>query len=265
MFSEDRPEQLNVKQEQWKTIEKEMERLVDEPEMLEPVVALNAVGLSTTNSCEGHKDHGRIVPWITIGPPNMPKEKYVGQKNFEQEIYRKNGISLDLLQKESAYTKEFDEKKSKSDDVEKLHRDLKKKYEISNDDLGKITRVFFDQIPKEIDIAVKEGILKHQTPEYIIWKRRQEELKDKASMLLKDFYNQRDVSENVGLILEMGFREDSFFIRNDGGGDYVDLDKQESVKERSKEEIEALVKRIELYRLEFKEFAKFLKDKFLTE
>src|SRR3989338_1414592 len=93
------PQPLNLEKEsQWnnmlETIETDLSGVGGiEKEIKEPVVAFNAVGLPTTNSCEGHDNHGRIVPWVSVGAPNMPKERCVGQKEFEQKVYEENGVS----------------------------------------------------------------------------------------------------------------------------------------------------------------------------
>lgn len=44
-----------------------------DPGIRETVIALNALGMSTVASCEGHLDHGLAAPWIVVGDPTaMP-------------------------------------------------------------------------------------------------------------------------------------------------------------------------------------------------
>lgn len=37
------------------------------------VVALNVIGLTTIQSCEGHEDHGKAAPWVMISSPAARK------------------------------------------------------------------------------------------------------------------------------------------------------------------------------------------------
>lgn len=60
------------KQEKWQEVSIEVESWVDglgfriDPKIKETVIALNALGISTTASCEGHLDHGCPYPWVDI-------------------------------------------------------------------------------------------------------------------------------------------------------------------------------------------------------
>ena len=60
------------KQEKWQEIAIEVESWVDglgypiDPKIKETVIALNALGIPTIASCEGHLDHGLSHPWIDI-------------------------------------------------------------------------------------------------------------------------------------------------------------------------------------------------------
>ncbi len=72
---EPRPGQLFVdveKQELWNKLVLEINKITDNLEhsidenIKEPVIALNAFGISTDGSCEGHLDHGLPYPWIDI-------------------------------------------------------------------------------------------------------------------------------------------------------------------------------------------------------
>jgi len=289
-------ESLNPEKEaRWKEVEEMIDGFGDvEEQIKKPVIALNALGLPTTNSCEGHENHGRIVPYVTIGAPNEPKEKYVGQKDFEQEVYQKYGVSQDLRNREADYLKEYREKAdeyareirskfgrvefSTDEDqkkLEKLNKRAMKKYGISQKNIEKIIDAM-RKMPEEIEDAVSKGILKEKTPESIKWEEEMQKLQSRVSELLEEFYRDRESPGNVKLILHKGFRMSDFFLRNEGGGDYVELDKKMTEKEmKDYEDIlegkiprkkqEELKKRIELYRLEFKEFAEFLKQKFFKE
>jgi hypothetical protein len=60
------------KQEEWEELAVKFARTVDklgtgiDTGILETVIALNALGIETAASCEGHLDHGTGAPWIDI-------------------------------------------------------------------------------------------------------------------------------------------------------------------------------------------------------
>ncbi len=280
------------KEKQWEEVEEELEKVAGfdiELEIKEPVIALNASGINTTNSCEGHYNHGRIVPWISIGVYNQPEERYVGQKEFEQEIFNAKKLQ-DIYESWLKYLKEFaiardemirtrlskdkplfDEKDS--DEFREIDLRLMEENKIYPEDIEQIMSVL-RKMPEEIENAAKQGILKEETGEYKKWDEQNQKILNKAGELLGEFYQNRNIPENVRLILYDG--PFGHFLRNEGGEDYVELDKKMTKKEKrdyediineriSKKKQEELKARIELYRTEFKEFAEFLKEKFFSE
>ncbi len=60
------------KQEQWDAAWAEATTITDalgrhiDPGIFETVVVLRLLGFTTEQSCEGHMDHGRSFPWVTI-------------------------------------------------------------------------------------------------------------------------------------------------------------------------------------------------------
>lgn len=58
--------------QQWQESTHTVSRLTDklgrglDPGIRDTVIALNALGIHTAQSCEGHLDHGRPYPWVTI-------------------------------------------------------------------------------------------------------------------------------------------------------------------------------------------------------
>jgi 3-mercaptopyruvate sulfurtransferase SseA len=88
------PEKISRLEEIRKSVEEIRDALglpVDE-KIKEAVIMCNAIGLTTSASCEGHIDHGIPVPWIEIAAPNEPEEKYVGQKEIFEKVAKKYGI-----------------------------------------------------------------------------------------------------------------------------------------------------------------------------
>jgi len=103
-----------------------------------------------------------------------------------------------------------------------------------------------------------------ETEEFLKWKSASEKLLYTTKEILKDFYNNREVSDAVKIKVDTENIEDmsggSFEIFN-GGDDYRDIN---DIK-LSKEEKESLGKRLEGYRKEMQELAGFLKDKFFNQ
>jgi 3-mercaptopyruvate sulfurtransferase SseA len=88
------PEKISRLEKIRKSVEETRDALglpVDE-KIKEAVIMCNAIGLTTSASCEGHIDHGIPVPWIEIAAPNEPEEKYVGQKEIFEKVAKKYGI-----------------------------------------------------------------------------------------------------------------------------------------------------------------------------
>lgn len=82
--------------ETWNEIVTRMSRVTDklgkpiDEGIFETVVALNALGVQTTQSCEGHLLWGIAAPWVDIDPPGNIKElrnqMRIAQKDEAREI-----------------------------------------------------------------------------------------------------------------------------------------------------------------------------------
>ncbi len=57
--------------------------------ILETVIALNSLDIITSQSCEGHLDHGRPYPWITFITPDAVKIARQSASAFTQAIQYK--------------------------------------------------------------------------------------------------------------------------------------------------------------------------------
>ena len=53
----------------------------------ETVVALNALGILTTASCEGHLDHGTGAPWVDIEDPNASEQSAEVGRLFQHALH----------------------------------------------------------------------------------------------------------------------------------------------------------------------------------
>jgi len=78
-------EQREERNRRWADIRKKIEAIPDiDPGIIEAVTAFNAVGLKTDNSCEGHLDHGRNAPWITLKETEQREARALLEKFYEK-------------------------------------------------------------------------------------------------------------------------------------------------------------------------------------
>ncbi|MDO8530167.1 MAG: hypothetical protein Q7S10_02060 [bacterium] len=210
------------KEGQWKVLEEKFKKETDrlgyeiEPGIFDVVVALNALGINTRQSCEGHVDRGRTAPWVDVQYPNQPR-RFTQEERIEKEVAKESNLSLN--------------------EVENAQGD--KGYEA------------WQEVQRRVATVPEE------TSEYIEWMKENERLLKKVKGILGEFYQERQVSENVKLTLsDMG---PSDFTLYNGGKDYSLIFKERKI---SKQQKEKLTRRLEEYRKEFQEFAQFLKEKF---
>jgi len=247
------------KEKQWEKIVEDVDRTVDglgkkiEKGIKSTIVGLNAVGVNTCGSCHGHTNRGRITPWVDIEAPNPPAKFFEEPKEITKEIYEQYSISEDLWKKQEQLTEEFEKEKVALEKlngaeyveaINELREKLLKKHDFSQEEIVKFENLNRDMQPKE-------------TPEYITWKEENKKMRLKVSQLLEEFYQDRDVPENVKIQLSKDFN--IFFTIYSGQEDYESRGKNKIKKEK-----EELKSRLELYRAEFKEFAEFLKEKFFS-
>lgn len=126
------------------------------------VIGLNAHGINTTMSCEGHTDRGRIYPWVDVGFSD-PSELFVGEFRLKQPLVERFGV-----------------------DIEELDEAAK-----NNPELAKELR--------RIDEELNEAAL---TPECEEARRKKREHIVKTQALLDEFYNARKVSEEIKLHMD---------------------------------------------------------------
>lgn len=65
------------------------------------MAVFNLSGLPTTASCEGHNEIGehRPWPWVEIGAPDEPEERFVGQKELFEKTAQQQNVSLEKLKR----------------------------------------------------------------------------------------------------------------------------------------------------------------------
>lgn len=274
----------------WEKTEQQLEKYRGiEKGITDTVVGLNVFGIETVNSCEGHYNHGRIAPWVSIEKwEGKPRERYIGQKKFEQEFYERCGVT-ELNKNYSDYLKEFDKRKAGilgpervEPDSEKVGRriaemgeEVEKKYGIT----PKITKKWMDtgiRADKEVEEAGKDGRLQ-ETEEYKKWNAENDAMKNNVQQLLDEFYKDREVPKNNRVIIDQD-GTGSWCIHN-GGEDYYDVTRRQDEipdadkkhhqeildRKNSQKEQGEIERRVENYRAEFQGFATFLKEKHFAE
>jgi hypothetical protein len=286
-------EQQSGKELRWQEAEQQLEKFGGiEEGIKETVVGLNVFNIETVNSCEGHNNHGRIAPWVSIEKwESKPREKYIGQKDFERVAYERLGVTEDFLKRNSDYIREFDERRvsllpsgkvepdettdweKHSKEIAELDEEVRKKYGIAHSDDRKWVEAGM-QVEKEVEDAGKDNRLQ-QTEEYKKWKTENDAMKDEAQQLLYGFYSDRKTAEGVKIIIDQD-GTGSWCIHN-GGRDYYDVTRrQDEIPDAEKKHYQEILDgknpkkeqndmegRVEKYRMEFKEFAKFCKEKYL--
>lgn len=118
---------------------------------------------------------------------------------------------------------------------------------------GKNIETYF----KAFDESEKNG----ETTEYEQWRKKNQKLKEKAAGLLDEFYKGKEVPDNLRLkIREI---ENSSFRIHNGGEDYKGV-KKEAFNKMTEAQKRELAQRLGQYQGEMGQFAKFLKDKYLS-
>lgn len=97
-----------------------------------------------------------------------------------------------------------------------------------------------------------------ETVEFKEWREQNEKLRERVSIFLTEFYQDRQVADSIRLqVDELG---DSPFEIHNGGEDYRPI--TEGLTEEQKKE---LAPRLALYQGEMKQFTEFLRNKFFKE
>ncbi|MBU0706878.1 hypothetical protein KKG41_00715 [Patescibacteria group bacterium] len=104
----DRPLEALTREEKealWQKTAEAVDRVVD-PEnepvdkgIKETVIALNALNINTSGSCEGHTDHGTGMPFVHIEASGEPEEQYKGETAAIQKIADERGLDFDVVKR----------------------------------------------------------------------------------------------------------------------------------------------------------------------
>lgn len=211
--------------------------------MKEAVTAFNMHGLPTSNSCEGHLDHGVPFSFAKIEAPNKPKWKYEGEKELFESVAKEKNIPLEKTERQSPAW-----------------------------DVDAYEEVFYET-GNRMNKMANEGKDLTDTEEYKKWKEENKKLYTEGQELLSEFYGTNmPENEDVKIAME-GVEENGFDMRNQTGfNHFVDaLNWRQEINEKKKrgeemppEEIEKLSAQLKARQTEMSRFAEFLKQKFTT-
>jgi len=274
------------KEQIWEGLSETIERSplpVDE-RMKEAVIAFNAVGLPTTQSCEGHKEkEGWDVTYIDVEALNEPEYRFADTKEWAEDTKRENGITKE---KEELYekikrdqdilaaadkalhnlpardSKPSDEKRRLIDSsvrnaTEKRINDYGFTYE-EYDRVRKVMaeiegRIFSDGVQ-----SAESNKKREETPEYLEWRGKNEKLMEQAQQLLSEFYQDSEISPESRLgVYE--YESGPFAVSAPGKKNQMEEEP------RSAKEKQELEKSLPLRQKEMQEFGKFLRGKFFSE
>jgi len=97
--------QIIPEQEKWDKVKREIENAADaeghgiDEGIKEPVIALNAFGINTGQSCEGHTIGGMGAPWIRIEAPNEPEERFNGWNETFENVAQKYNTPAEAVKR----------------------------------------------------------------------------------------------------------------------------------------------------------------------
>lgn len=117
----------DARKERWQELTETFSRTTDaigcsiDEGILETVVALNAVGINTQASCEGHLDHGTAAPWVHIGAADaLPLARQIHMKQKQAQEAESRGASLEERSKLHEETQEASRASKRLNMVERM-------------------------------------------------------------------------------------------------------------------------------------------------
>lgn len=226
-----------AKLEEWQRKVKEVNSWTDKPgtEMdkgaVEITVGLNLLGVGTFGSCEGHPER-LSFPYVQLTLPNKPDQAYEGQQQVIEEVAKKYNFSF----------KEFRSKVNEgmTSELIKLHR-------------------------KVMDEAIRIYRKNPKTKEQLEYEKDSEAVKDKLRILLDEFYKDRNTDDKIKLDIKKFFSKlESNCVLEYGEMEYKYLEDWGRPTRPIPNELEEQWKKdIRASQNEMKEFAVFLKNKFI--
>lgn len=189
-----------------------------EPGIFDTAVGLNALGINTNQSCEGHLDRARVTPWVDVESPNRP-EQFKDENKISKQIYQEVADELRLP----------------AEEVERSSTERGKKGWLKVQ--KRLAKIFKKQ---------------PETPEYMQWNEENKKNYQRVNQLLEEFYRGRKISVNERIRLSRGWKN-GFGIYN-GQNDYMTAEQKRT--ERQKQNLAKRLEKYRKEFKEFSEFLK---------
>lgn len=218
------------KQRIWDEKRVEVDKIVDalgypvDGKIREAQTACEVMGLPVIASCEGHVKPGKMAaPWVEIAAPGEPDEKFENENELYQPIAKKCGVSL---------------------------REVKAEVHTWGDQA--------DWHEEAVE-AAKEAQKRDYSEAYKDWTDKNGKLHEKASQLVKEFYENQQELLPEDVVIQVGEAEDDKFRIYNGGQELNFTPEGLSADKKSKWE-----ENLKRYQAEMDRFTAFAKEKFFS-
>lgn len=155
----------SLKKKEWSILVKKVKKLEDalgmpiDKRITKLVTALIANGFTTYGSCEGHTNHSMGAPWVEIGAPGEPIERFVGENDALTQSAKDFGFDLE---------------------IDKIR--------------GMKDRDLFVKIWESAQLKCRNN---PETRDFKKWRRETKKLHKKMEIILDSFYENRNKSNKV--------------------------------------------------------------------
>ena len=212
---------------------KTLERLGVDPGIRETVATLNLLGFPTTESCEGHVDHGNPAARVSIEAPNKPRWRFVGEEEAFQKAAAKYGVT-----------------------VEEILENARSKYGEDTLPPPNEDTLFQAQIEAREQTPVNE-----ETAAFKEWRTQTDALALQLETWLKEYYRTRTITDDTRLTLDNRNDDRPYrFTLHNGGAAYLEMADPEALAASSEEEKrERSLRQVECLK-EMRNFTLFLKQ-----
>ncbi|QQR78260.1 MAG: hypothetical protein IPJ68_04210 [Candidatus Moraniibacteriota bacterium] len=212
-----------------------LEKLGIDENIRESVIALNQLNFVTTESCEGHLDHGNIAPRIRFEAPSRPEWRYIGEREAFESVAQANGIT-----------------------VADIRETQRPKY---GEDVGH-DEALEERAFQALQQARTTTPHEKETSEFIRFREATDVLAEKLKAWITEYErsHESDVKLTVDVFDDPAFGQYGYFLHV-GGADYLDMADPEALQQLPEAEQEKRHKQHTAYREAMKAFTDFLRQK----
>lgn len=204
---------------------------LDEP-IVETVAALQLNGFSTRQSCGGHLDWGRGVPWVDLKDSGGPGKLFPELKDslfFESRFEEQEEVFRQVAQEAGL-------------EIETL-----------------MSRHNFDTYESLTEVAFQRACEKGETEEFLAHRRANERMRSAFSRLVDEYHQQQQVPRERGVSIASALGDGSFRIHT-GTSEELNRD----VRSMTESDRATLQEKLVESRADMQAFAQFLKQRFLS-